>query len=125
MKCYFKGWTFDGQSGECMEIPQTLIASTQKNPSSSPNQQNQQQQTKKKKGREDATAIAIHVQNGMVYLHPNYTPLEALAAMNDGTLNKPPSIPEMELEGYKTTFVVRDFPIDWSVLMENIMDPDQ
>jgi len=27
----------------------------------------------------------------------------------------------MDMEGYKTSVAIRDFPIDWTVLTENIM----
>ena len=79
--------------------------------------------TTKKKRREDATAIATQVVQGMVWMQPNYTPLEALAAMEGGKLNPPPRIPEIDMPKYRAAVAVRDFPIDWTVLMENIMDP--
>ena len=74
--------------------------------------------------REDATAIAVQVVQGMVFIQPNHTPLEALVAMQNKSLLPPPSIPEIDMDGYKVTRAIRDFPIDWTVLMENIMDPD-
>ena len=110
------GWTFDGKSGQCMEIPQTLISQGNKPPT-------QRQTSNQKRRREDATAVATTVVQGMVWIQPNYTPLEALAAMNNGTLLSPPTIPEMDMEGYKSTRAIRDFPIDWTVLTENILDP--
>jgi phenylpropionate dioxygenase-like ring-hydroxylating dioxygenase large terminal subunit len=117
---YCKGWTFDGESGKNMEIPQAVIAQHNKQPSP-----NAAQKDTTKLGREDATPIATHVSQGMVWLQPSYTSLEALAAMESGKLSPPPRVPEMDImEGYKSTTVVRDFPIDWTVLMENIMDPD-
>ena len=79
--------------------------------------------TTKKKRREDATAIATQVVQGMVWMQPNYTPLEALASMERGKLNPPPRIPEIDMPEYRAAVAVRDFPIDWTVLMENIMDP--
>lgn len=109
-----------------MEIPQTVIAQHNKPSKISKEQQPPSaNNNKNKKRREDATAVAVRVVQGMVWLNPTYTPLEALAAAEQGTLKEPPRIPEMDMEGYKTTCVVRDFPIDWTVLMENIMDPDQ
>lgn len=109
-----------------MEIPQTLIAQNNKKTNNKSNSnQSASSSTNKSKRREDGTAVAVTVVQGMVYLHPTHTPLSALAAMNEGTLQEPPRIPEIDMEGYKTTRVIRDFPIDWTVLMENIMDPDQ
>lgn len=119
---FIKGWSFDGESGKCVEIPQTLIAKHSKNEPS--DAQAGSSEASGRKRREDATPVAVHVVQGMVWLHPSYTPLEALAAIEKGELLPPPRIPEMDIEGYRTTTVVRDFPIDWTVLMENIMDPD-
>ena len=101
-----------------MEIPQTVIAKTDNNAT-----KRQPAKTAKNR-REDATAVAVTAVQGMVWIHPTHTPLTALQATQDGTLQPPPRIPEIDLEGYKTTAAVRDFPIDWTVLMENIMDPD-
>lgn len=106
-----------------MEIPQTVIARKQQL-SSNTDSNASKSSTMIKKRREDATAIAVRVVQGMVWLQPSYTPLEALAAISEGTLHPPPRIPELDMEGYKATCAVRDFPIDWTVLMENIMDPD-
>ena len=118
---FFIGWTFDGETGECMEIPQTMIAKSNR-PSNPIDSSGQKTPTKKR--REDATAVAVRVVQGMVWIHPSYTPLEALAAVAQGKLLLPPRVPEMDLPGYRSTCAVRDFPIDWTVLMENIMDPD-
>lgn len=102
-----------------MEIPQTLIARRNKRESSAP--------PKAGRGgrrREDAAAVAVRVAQGMVWLAPSRTPLEALAATEAGALPPPPRIPEMDAGGYRVATVVRDMPIDWTVLMENVMDPD-
>ena len=98
-----------------MEIPQTVIAKQQNEKSSSKNIVSSAKQ------RHDATAVAVTQVQGMVWIHPSLTPLEAMALTEQGELAGPPLIPEIDMEGYKTTFVVRDFPIDWTVLMENIM----
>ena len=107
-----------------MEIPQTLIGKNKSNLQSQEGSSNDQTIASTKKRREDATAVAVRVHQGMVWLQPNCTPLEALSAMEKGELLPPPSIPEISMEGYKMSTVIRDFPIDWTVLMENIMDPD-
>jgi phenylpropionate dioxygenase-like ring-hydroxylating dioxygenase large terminal subunit len=60
----------------------------------------------------------------MIWVSPFLTPLEALAATKEGRLAPPPRVPEMDMPGYKYQIAIRDFPIDWTVLMENIMDPD-
>ncbi|EED86341.1 hypothetical protein THAPSDRAFT_bd783, partial [Thalassiosira pseudonana CCMP1335] len=107
LQCSYHGWSFDGRSGKCVEIPQTISSDATK-----------------KKRREDATVVATTQVQGMVWIHPSLTPLEALSLMEEGKLSPPPRIPEVDLPGYRTTVAVRDFPIDWTVLMENIMDPD-
>lgn len=35
-----------------------------------------------------------------------------------------PRVPEMSLPGYKYVGAVRDFPVDYSLLVENVLDPD-
>ena len=36
----------------------------------------------------------------------------------------PTELPELNREGWTSDDYVRDFPIDYSLLMENLMDPD-
>lgn len=132
IQCSYHGWTFDGTDGKCVEIPQTVIAASAK-------QQQQQQGTegggaassssadmkqRTTKRREDGTAIAITEAQGMLWISPFLSPLEALAATSEGRLSPPPRVPEIDMDDYKTQIAIRDFPIDWTVLMENIMDPD-
>jgi len=62
-----------------MEIPQTVISQGNKPPIQ------KETTNQKRRRREDATAVATTVVQGMVWLQPSYTPLEALAAMNNGT----------------------------------------
>jgi phenylpropionate dioxygenase-like ring-hydroxylating dioxygenase large terminal subunit len=125
IQCSYHGWTFDGSDGKCVEIPQTVIASAAAKeqqgkgaPSSSPPPQ------EAKRSREDGTAVAITEAQGMLWISPFLSPLEALAATSEGRLSPPPRVPEIDMPEYKTQIAVRDFPIDWTVLMENIMDPD-
>ncbi|KAL7524639.1 hypothetical protein ACHAXR_001630, partial [Thalassiosira sp. AJA248-18] len=107
LQCSYHGWTFDGESGQCMEIPQTVIAQQSK-----PSEEHKAAASsssidgnKKKRRREDATVVAVQVVHGMVWLHPSYTPLEALAAMERGALLPPPRIPEMDMDGYRVSRV--------------------
>lgn len=114
------GRTFDGESGECIKIPQTLI--TQKNSRSPPAAIPKVKRSVRRL--EDATAVAIRIEQGMVWIAPAYTPLEALAATETGKLLLPARVPEMDLEGYTVQTVFRDFPIDWTVLIEHALDVD-
>eukprot|EP00804_Cyclotella_cryptica_P014490 CCRYP_004820-RA/>CCRYP_004820-RA protein AED:0.00 eAED:0.00 QI:531/1/1/1/1/1/2/278/563 len=120
IQCSYHGWAFDG-NGKCVEIPQTVIAKRDNAKKSSAGVDSS---LSPKQQRQDATAVAITQAQGMVWIHPALTPLDALALEQEGNLVGPPRIPEIDMEGYKTTVAVRDFPIDWTVLMENIMDPD-
>jgi phenylpropionate dioxygenase-like ring-hydroxylating dioxygenase large terminal subunit len=114
LQCSYHGWTFDGYDGKCVEIPQTLIAQHErgrggKDDADAVNKKSKQQR------RQDATSVAVTQAQGMVWLQPSKSPLEAL------NIEGPPRIPELDMDGYKATVAVRDFPIDWTVLMENIM----
>ncbi|KAL7553093.1 hypothetical protein ACHAWF_016351 [Thalassiosira exigua] len=125
-QCSYHGWTFDGASGRCVEIPQATIGrrGARSRPPPPASDEGRTSSPPRKKRREDAAAVAVRVVQGMVWLHPSYTPLEALAALELGTLLPPPRIPELDLPGYRMTPAVRDFPIDWTVLIENVLDPD-
>ncbi|KAL7494522.1 hypothetical protein ACHAWT_007627 [Skeletonema menzelii] len=129
IQCSYHGWTFDGTDGKCVEIPQTVIASAAKgegvsSSSPTPAAAAAAAGVNAKRNREDGTAIAITEAQGMLWISPFLTPLEALAATSEGRLSPPPRVPEIDMPEYKTQIAVRDFPIDWTVLMENIMDPD-
>ena len=117
IQCSYHGWSFDG-NGKCVEIPQTVIAKRDHAKESS---RGVESASSPKQQRQDATAVAITQAQGMVWIHPALTPLEALTLEQEGKLLGPPRIPEIDMEGYRTTVAVRDFPIDWTVLMENIM----
>lgn len=129
IQCSYHGWTFDGTDGKCIEIPQTVIAAAaatqqqgdEKGGGAASSDNNMM---KRNKRREDGTAIAITEAQGMLWISPFLSPLEALAATSEGRLSPPPRVPEIDMAGYKTQIAIRDFPIDWTVLMENIMDPD-
>lgn len=122
IQCSYHGWTFDGADGTCVEIPQTVIASAAKQKGEAGSSSPPAAAAKRK--REDGTAVAITEAQGMLWLSPFFSPLEALAATSEGHLSPPPRVPEIDLPEYKTQIAIRDFPIDWTVLMENIMDPD-
>lgn len=103
-----------------MEIPQNMIAKHHRNAATIRKDDSitgSNSNKAKRKRRQDARSIAITQVQGMVWLHPTKSPLEALDIMEQG----PPRIPELDMEGYKATVAIRDFPIDWTVLMENIM----
>jgi phenylpropionate dioxygenase-like ring-hydroxylating dioxygenase large terminal subunit len=102
-QCAYHGWSFDGNTGECVEIPQ--IVETEKDV--------------KIPNRACATAVPAQIHQGMVWLFPGGGLEEALQA------DPPPTIEECEGEKpLKMSYAIRDMPIDWPILVSNILDPD-
>jgi nitrite reductase/ring-hydroxylating ferredoxin subunit len=60
-----------------------------------------------------ATAASAVVSQGILWLSPSPTAADA-----------PPRVPEMDDPSFKWSPAVRDLPIDYSLLVENILDPD-
>ena len=117
LQCAYHGWSFDGASGQCMEVPQTMTSggvrlNDRSVVASDP-------VTKKSiRRREDAQAVPAMISQGMIWIFPGGGLEKALLAP------EPPRVPEMDIEGTRTVMAVRDFPVDWTILTENIMDPD-
>lgn len=101
-QCAYHGWSFDGKTGDCVEIPQIV-----KNDGTHG----------KIPSRACSTAVPAQIYQDMVWLFPGGGLEKALAAP------PPPSIPE-EFDGFKKGFFVRDLPIDFAILLSNICDPD-
>jgi len=112
-QCAYHGWSFDGTSGKCLEVPQTMTSGVSFGDRSSA-------ATFSSSGgrREDAKAVPAMISQGMVWLFPGGGLEKALLAP------EPPQVAEMDIEGFRSTQTVRDFPVDWTILAENIMDPD-
>jgi len=109
LQCAYHGWSFDGTTGACHQIPQQPPPSSASRAAMSSNP------------RTCATAVPAAVHQGMLWLWPggNDNPLDAAAVA-------PPSIPEMNDPNFRVlNRVVRDFPqVDWTLLCSNILDPD-
>lgn len=108
VQCAYHGWTFAGDDGKCIEIPQLVsenVSLSERGISASVGSM-----------KSHATAIPALISQGILWLFPGGAERALLAP-------EPPRIPEID-EGYRVTPVVRDFPIDWTLLIENIMDPD-
>lgn len=106
LQCAYHGWTFNGTTGDCVDIPQA--ASTAGGGTSSSYSK-----------RTCATAIPACIHQGLVWLWPGPVP-------EDNTpLPSPPTIPELDDPSFGIAGkAVRDFPmIDWTLLMSNILDP--
>ncbi|EOD33785.1 hypothetical protein EMIHUDRAFT_229293 [Emiliania huxleyi CCMP1516] len=95
LQCAYHGWAFD-DSGACKAIPQLPAGGSLASACT-----------------RAATAV---VSQGILWLHP--------APRGTAPLPEVPRVPEMDDERYKWSPAVRDLPIDYSLLVENILDPD-
>jgi phenylpropionate dioxygenase-like ring-hydroxylating dioxygenase large terminal subunit len=102
-QCAYHGCSFDGKDGTCVEIPQVVT---------------KEGDMPTLTARACGVAVPAMIVQGMVWLFPGGNLEKALQAP------LPPTIPEIDMDGFSTTTVVRDFPIDYSILLENILDPD-
>lgn len=103
-QCAYHGWSFDGKSGECVEIPQIVQnRSDEKGGAKIP-------------ARACGDAVPAQIHQDMVWLFPGGNLEKALLAP------PPPSIPEFD--DFHNIATVRDMPVDWPIVMSNILDPD-
>eukprot|EP00536_Pseudo-nitzschia_multiseries_P000124 jgi/Psemu1/178064/e_gw1.3.265.1 len=109
-QCAYHGWSFDGKTGDCVEIPQLLGSdggATARIPS-----------------RACGDAVPAQIHQEMVWLFPGGGLEKALAAP------PPPSLPDYDdnkdnsKTKMKMSTVVRDMPVDFPILVSNIFDPD-
>ena len=104
-QCGYHGWAFDGKTGKCADIPQVTASERSSSGSNAGS------------SRADTTAVPALIQQGIIYLFPG-------GGLEKALLYPPPlRVPELDLPGYRMVPAVRDFPIDWSILLENILDP--
>lgn len=97
LQCSYHGFAFEGETGRCASIPQL-------------------QPPAQKAGQSlCADAVAVAIVDGMVWLHPTAAPADAPPVPRD--------IPELADPRFKAVTAVRDFPVDYSLLIENIQDP--
>lgn len=97
LQCAYHGWSFDGQSGICTNIPQISAG-------------------QKLTGRTCATALSACERQGMIWVYPN----PGAAPSQDSI----PVLPELDEEGWTSDDFVRDMPVDYTLLVENLLDPD-
>ena len=114
-QCAYHGWTFDSKTGECIDIPQ--VAPDVNDLKSG---EGVKSRSKERKSGIDlqanGVAVPAMIVNGMVWIFPGGGIEEVVKAL------PPPSIPDLEKDGYRLSGeIVRDFPIDWTVLLENIV----
>jgi phenylpropionate dioxygenase-like ring-hydroxylating dioxygenase large terminal subunit len=121
-QCAYHGWSFDGATGDCVEIPQIVFQKT-KNDDETTTGDKVQLQSATIPSRACANhAVPAQIHQGMVWLFPGGGLEKALLAP------PPPSVPEELFSNHssslKMTTVVRDMPIDFPILLSNICDPD-
>lgn len=103
-QCAYHGWSFDGTTGECVEIPQIV--------------DNQGQMPPTVPSKSCGKAIPAMVHQNMVWLFPGGGWEEALMAP------PPPTVQEVHTLDFQMTTAMRDMPVDWPIVMSNICDPD-
>ena len=94
VQCAYHGWSFDA-SGDCKSTIRSAASTAL-----------------------CATAVPCRVEQGLLWLFPG------AAAGRDPESVAPPRVPEMDDPAFKYTTTVRDLPIDYALLVENILDPD-
>ncbi|KAK9838314.1 hypothetical protein WJX81_004064 [Elliptochloris bilobata] len=94
---FVEGWTFDGQTGECVNIPQVIGGNAVS-------------------GRTSATALPCVERQGMLWICP--TPGADVSPAAIAVL------PELDEPGWTSDDFVRDMPVDFTLLLENVADPD-
>eukprot|EP00891_Asterochloris_glomerata_P009043 jgi/Astpho2/9043/Aster-x1561 len=96
IQCAYHGWTF-AETGQCTNIPQVVGGN-------------------EALGRTCATAIPVREKQGMLWLWPRPG-----ADPDEGSI---PTIPELDQPGFTSDDFMRDMPVDLSLLLENLLDPD-
>jgi len=115
-QCAYHGWSFDGTSGDCMEIPQLVQAAADGDDSTTSS--SVKKPFPKLSQRTGATAVPTMIHQQMVWLFPGGNLEQALLAP------PPPSVPEVASGQLKMSTAIRDIPVDWPILVSNICDPD-
>ena len=102
-QCAYHGWSFDGKTGSCVEIPQVVGAD-----GSMPGLPS----------RSRGKAVPAMIHQGMVWLFPGGGLEEALLAP------PPPTVEEYRDKHWEVSKTVRDMPVDWPIVISNICDAD-
>lgn len=111
IQCSYHGWTFNGTSGQCTSIPQLLADSVSSSSSLLSDK------------RICGKTFPIMIHQNMIWLYPGGYDYIDNNQLSYRTIY-PPTIPEINMPNAISQSVIRDFPIDYMILLENIMDPD-
>lgn len=124
LQCAYHGWSFDGTTGACQQIPQVASGGAGASTTASTTASSTATTTTASNSysaRTCAKAIPAVIHQGMLWLWPGPVPTAAGAE----PLPTPPTVPELDDPSFSVTRVVRDFPqVDWTLLVSNILDPD-
>jgi phenylpropionate dioxygenase-like ring-hydroxylating dioxygenase large terminal subunit len=102
-QCAYHGWSFDGKSGDCLEIPQVVKSDGTMPPVPS---------------RSCAKAVPVQIHQNMVWLFPGGGLEEALLAP------PPPTVKEVDELNFTMSTSMREMPVDWPIIVSNICDAD-
>ena len=119
-QCAYHGWSFDGQTGACVEIPQLVVDNVGYNMNDRSTMDQQRGGTLPRMPlQSQATAVPAQIHQEMVWIFPGGNLEQALQAP------PPPSIPEYAA-GYQINgHFMRDFPhVDWTIVLSNVCDAD-
>jgi phenylpropionate dioxygenase-like ring-hydroxylating dioxygenase large terminal subunit len=120
IQCAYHGWTFDGKTGNCVDIPQVSSLRDVDHDHHQQGTENGSDAVKSKPtfpARSCSKAVPALIHQEMTYIFWG-TAEEALVAP------PPPSIPEYGEEGFHVSSSVRDMPVDWPIVVSNICDAD-
>ena len=112
IQCSYHGWTFD-RDGSCYEVPQLL---------SNTDDEERAERLCNGKGvasiSANAVALPAMIEQGIVWIFPGGMERALISPL-------PPRVPELDdAEFRQGAQLVREFPVDFSILVENICDPD-
>ncbi|BDA43850.1 Protein TIC 55, chloroplastic [Coccomyxa sp. Obi] len=97
LQCAYHGWSFDGETGDCTNIPQVAPGGAVS-------------------GRTCATALPCAEYQGIVWVYPSpgaQPPTDTIVGL-----------PELDQPGWTSDDFIRDFPVDFTLVLENVADPD-
>ncbi|EIE25663.1 ISP domain-containing protein [Coccomyxa subellipsoidea C-169] len=97
LQCAYHGWSFDGKTGDCTNIPQVSQGGTIS-------------------GRTCATALPCAEYQGIVWVYPS----PGARPSTDTIVG----LPELDEPGWTSDDFIRDFPVDFTLVLENVADPD-
>jgi len=103
VQCPYHGWAFEGETGQCTNVPQLSPGAMLSK-------------------RTNVQAFPIREYQGMLWLRPSGDPAEVNREPDNA--KELPGVSELDREGWVANDFIRDFHIDYTLLLENLMDPD-